>query len=79
MRVNVNVNGSHQIYATTPVHNANDIFNWSGIWLCNSMRISTFCCSLRGRCCINRARSIDVYAQQSRGQIPIKSDSRVTA
>ncbi|XDJ35774.1 MAG: hypothetical protein V3Q69_03180 [Burkholderia sp.] len=31
------------------------------------------------RCCINRARSIDVYAQQSRGQIPIKSDSRVTA
>ncbi|XDJ35911.1 MAG: hypothetical protein V3Q69_04675 [Burkholderia sp.] len=31
------------------------------------------------RCCINRARSIDVYAQQSLGQIPIKSDSRVTA
>ncbi|KAF1013142.1 MAG: hypothetical protein E5299_00962 [Burkholderia gladioli] len=31
------------------------------------------------RCCINRARSIDVYAQQSRSQIPIKSDSRVTA
>ncbi|XDJ35569.1 MAG: hypothetical protein V3Q69_00870 [Burkholderia sp.] len=35
--------------------------------------------SIYGRCCINRARSIDVYAQQSRGQIPIKSDSRVTA
>ncbi|XDJ35553.1 MAG: hypothetical protein V3Q69_00665 [Burkholderia sp.] len=34
---------------------------------------------MAGRCCINRARSIDVYAQQSRGQIPIKSDSRVTA
>ncbi|KAF1050794.1 MAG: hypothetical protein GAK41_01485 [Burkholderia gladioli] len=32
-----------------------------------------------GRCCINRARSVDVYAQRSRGQPPIKSDSRVTA
>ncbi|XDJ36614.1 MAG: hypothetical protein V3Q69_13835 (plasmid) [Burkholderia sp.] len=32
-----------------------------------------------GRCCINRARSVDVYAQWSRGQPPIKSDSRVTA
>ncbi|XDJ35642.1 MAG: hypothetical protein V3Q69_01770 [Burkholderia sp.] len=31
------------------------------------------------RCCINRARSGDVYAQWSRGQPPIKSDSRVTA
>ncbi|XDJ35961.1 MAG: hypothetical protein V3Q69_05360 [Burkholderia sp.] len=31
------------------------------------------------RCCINRARSVDVYAQWSRGQPPIKSDSRVTA
>ncbi|XDJ35827.1 MAG: hypothetical protein V3Q69_03770 [Burkholderia sp.] len=31
------------------------------------------------RCCINRARSVDVYAQRSRGQPPIKSDSRVTA
>ncbi|XDJ36414.1 MAG: hypothetical protein V3Q69_11730 [Burkholderia sp.] len=30
-------------------------------------------------CCINRARSIDVYAQRSRGQPPIKSESRVTA
>ncbi|XDJ35855.1 MAG: hypothetical protein V3Q69_04070 [Burkholderia sp.] len=30
------------------------------------------------RCCINRARSVDVYAQRSRGQLPIKSDSRVT-
>ncbi|XDJ36591.1 MAG: hypothetical protein V3Q69_14055 (plasmid) [Burkholderia sp.] len=29
------------------------------------------------RCCINRARSVDVYAQRSRGQPPIKSDSRV--
>ncbi|XDJ35540.1 MAG: hypothetical protein V3Q69_00510 [Burkholderia sp.] len=36
---------------------------------CNSVR----------RCCINRARSVDVYAQRSRGQPPIKSDSRVTA
>ncbi|XDJ36603.1 MAG: hypothetical protein V3Q69_13755 (plasmid) [Burkholderia sp.] len=33
----------------------------------------------QGRCCINRARSVDVYAQRSRGQPPIKSDSRVTA
>ncbi|XDJ36411.1 MAG: hypothetical protein V3Q69_11700 [Burkholderia sp.] len=32
-----------------------------------------------GRCCINRARSVDVYAQRSLGQPPIKSDSRVTA
>ncbi|KAF1013081.1 MAG: hypothetical protein V3Q69_04040 [Burkholderia sp.] len=31
------------------------------------------------RCCINRARSVDIYAQRSRGQLPIKSDSRVTA
>ncbi|XDJ35944.1 MAG: hypothetical protein V3Q69_05045 [Burkholderia sp.] len=31
------------------------------------------------RCCINRARSVHVYAQRSRGQPPIKSDSRVTA
>ncbi|XDJ35729.1 MAG: hypothetical protein V3Q69_02680 [Burkholderia sp.] len=31
------------------------------------------------RCCINRARSTDVYAPRSRGQLPIKSDSRVTA
>ncbi|MEX3592946.1 MAG: hypothetical protein VB140_09695, partial [Burkholderia sp.] len=30
-----------------------------------------------GRCCINRARSVDVYAQRSRSQPPIKSDSRV--
>ncbi|XDJ35728.1 MAG: hypothetical protein V3Q69_02675 [Burkholderia sp.] len=30
-------------------------------------------------CCINRARSTDVYAPRSRGQLPIKSDSRVTA
>ncbi|XDJ35526.1 MAG: hypothetical protein V3Q69_00320 [Burkholderia sp.] len=30
-------------------------------------------------CCINRARSVDVYAQRSLGQPPIKSDSRVTA
>ncbi|XDJ35922.1 MAG: hypothetical protein V3Q69_04850 [Burkholderia sp.] len=29
--------------------------------------------------CINRARSVDVYAHRSRGQPPIKSDSRVTA
>ncbi|XDJ36212.1 MAG: hypothetical protein V3Q69_01300 [Burkholderia sp.] len=35
--------------------------------------------ALARRCCINRARSIDVYAQRSRGQPPIKSDSRVTA
>ncbi|XDJ36219.1 MAG: hypothetical protein V3Q69_01945 [Burkholderia sp.] len=35
--------------------------------------------SVVGRCCINRARSVDVYAQRSRGQPPIKSDSRVTA
>ncbi|XDJ35904.1 MAG: hypothetical protein V3Q69_04595 [Burkholderia sp.] len=34
---------------------------------------------IRRRCCINRARSVDVYAQRSRGQPPIKSDSRVTA
>ncbi|XDJ35301.1 MAG: hypothetical protein V3Q69_08885 [Burkholderia sp.] len=34
---------------------------------------------MRGRCCINRARSVDVDAQRSRGQPPIKSDSRVTA
>ncbi|XDJ35275.1 MAG: hypothetical protein V3Q69_08585 [Burkholderia sp.] len=39
--------------------------------VCN--RISKRCC------CINRARSVDVYAQRSRGQLPIKSDSRVTA
>ncbi|XDJ35081.1 MAG: hypothetical protein V3Q69_06375 [Burkholderia sp.] len=32
-----------------------------------------------GNCCINRARSVDLYAQRSRGQPPIKSDSRVTA
>ncbi|XDJ35286.1 MAG: hypothetical protein V3Q69_08695 [Burkholderia sp.] len=31
------------------------------------------------RCCINRARSVDVYAQRSQGQPPIKSDFRVTA
>ncbi|XDJ35293.1 MAG: hypothetical protein V3Q69_08780 [Burkholderia sp.] len=31
------------------------------------------------RCRINRAKSIDVYAQRSRGQPPINSDSRVTA
>ncbi|XDJ35935.1 MAG: hypothetical protein V3Q69_04955 [Burkholderia sp.] len=31
------------------------------------------------RCCINRARSVDVYSQRSRGQPPIKSDARVTA
>ncbi|XDJ36257.1 MAG: hypothetical protein V3Q69_12905 [Burkholderia sp.] len=32
------------------------------------------------RCCINRARAVDVYAPLSRGQPPvIKSDSRVTA
>ncbi|KAF1004907.1 MAG: hypothetical protein V3Q69_09580 [Burkholderia sp.] len=31
------------------------------------------------RCCINRARSVHVYAQRSLGQPPIKSDSRVTA
>ncbi|XDJ35130.1 MAG: hypothetical protein V3Q69_06870 [Burkholderia sp.] len=36
-------------------------------------------CGRQGRCCINRARSVDVYAQRSRGQSPIKSDSRVTA
>ncbi|XDJ35844.1 MAG: hypothetical protein V3Q69_03955 [Burkholderia sp.] len=35
--------------------------------------------SFAWRCCINRARSVDVYAQRSRGQPPIKSDSRVTA
>ncbi|XDJ35934.1 MAG: hypothetical protein V3Q69_04940 [Burkholderia sp.] len=34
---------------------------------------------VRRRCCINRARSVDVYAQRSRGQPPIKSDSRVIA
>ncbi|XDJ35824.1 MAG: hypothetical protein V3Q69_03745 [Burkholderia sp.] len=33
----------------------------------------------KGRCCINRARSVDVYAQRSLGQPSIKSDSRVTA
>ncbi|XDJ35471.1 MAG: hypothetical protein V3Q69_10650 [Burkholderia sp.] len=32
-----------------------------------------------GRCCINGARSVDVYAQRSRDQPPIKSDFRVTA
>ncbi|XDJ35144.1 MAG: hypothetical protein V3Q69_07045 [Burkholderia sp.] len=32
----------------------------------------------QGRCCINRARSVDVYAQRSRGQPPIKSDARVS-
>ncbi|XDJ36352.1 MAG: hypothetical protein V3Q69_11050 [Burkholderia sp.] len=46
------------------------------------------CCCVRGqfknhaeygRCCINRAKAVDVYAQRSRGQPPIKSDSRVTA
>ncbi|KAF1011311.1 MAG: hypothetical protein E5299_01440 [Burkholderia gladioli] len=31
------------------VHNANDIFSWSGIWSCNSIRISTSCYSLRAR------------------------------
>ncbi|MEX3592812.1 MAG: hypothetical protein VB140_08555 [Burkholderia sp.] len=31
------------------------------------------------RCCINRARAVDVYAQRARGQPPIQSDSRVTA
>ncbi|XDJ35926.1 MAG: hypothetical protein V3Q69_04890 [Burkholderia sp.] len=36
-------------------------------------------CRVNGRCCINRARSVDVYAQRSRGQPPIKSNSRVTA
>ncbi|XDJ35579.1 MAG: hypothetical protein V3Q69_00955 [Burkholderia sp.] len=36
-------------------------------------------CPFFGRCCINRARSVDVYAQRSRGQPSIKSDSRVTA
>ncbi|XDJ35792.1 MAG: hypothetical protein V3Q69_03405 [Burkholderia sp.] len=34
---------------------------------------------LKWRYCINRAKSGDVYAQRSRGQPPIKSDSRVTA
>ncbi|XDJ36225.1 MAG: hypothetical protein V3Q69_12600 [Burkholderia sp.] len=34
---------------------------------------------LKRHCCINRARSVDVYAQRSRAQLPIKSDSRVTA
>ncbi|KAF1010368.1 MAG: hypothetical protein E5299_01692 [Burkholderia gladioli] len=38
-----------------------------------------FSTTVTGRCCINRARSVDVYAQRSRGQPPIKSDSRVTA
>ncbi|XDJ35099.1 MAG: hypothetical protein V3Q69_06560 [Burkholderia sp.] len=33
----------------------------------------------RGVRYINRARSADVYARRSRGQPPIKSDSRVTA
>ncbi|XDJ35120.1 MAG: hypothetical protein V3Q69_06755 [Burkholderia sp.] len=41
------------------------------------MTIAGFTCGRR--CCINRARSVDVYAQWSRGQPPIKSDSRVTA
>ncbi|XDJ36306.1 MAG: hypothetical protein V3Q69_13355 [Burkholderia sp.] len=31
------------------------------------------------RCCIHLARAVDVYAQLSRGQPPIKSDSRVIA
>ncbi|XDJ36626.1 MAG: hypothetical protein V3Q69_13915 (plasmid) [Burkholderia sp.] len=35
--------------------------------------------AIDGRCCINRARSVDIYARRSRGQPPIKSDSRVTA
>ncbi|XDJ36220.1 MAG: hypothetical protein V3Q69_03200 [Burkholderia sp.] len=35
--------------------------------------------TLSRRCCINRARSVDVYAQRSLGRPPIKSDSRVTA
>ncbi|XDJ35126.1 MAG: hypothetical protein V3Q69_06840 [Burkholderia sp.] len=39
----------------------------------------TRCRIADGRCCINRARSVDVYAQRSRGQLPIKSKSRVTA
>ncbi|XDJ35397.1 MAG: hypothetical protein V3Q69_09840 [Burkholderia sp.] len=42
------------------------------------MSESAYCCIDRS-CCINRARSADVYAQRSRGQPPIKSDSRVTA
>ncbi|KAF1017891.1 MAG: hypothetical protein E5299_00223 [Burkholderia gladioli] len=48
-------------------------------WL--NRRNSTACSNGRmgARCCINRARSVDVYAQRSRGQPPIKSDSRVTA
>ncbi|XDJ35398.1 MAG: hypothetical protein V3Q69_09865 [Burkholderia sp.] len=33
---------------------------------------------MRWRCCINRARSVDVYAQRSLGQPPINSDSKVT-
>ncbi|XDJ36479.1 MAG: hypothetical protein V3Q69_12450 [Burkholderia sp.] len=46
----------------------------------SSPEITKACHSLfHGRCCINRARSVDVYAQRSRGQPPIKSDSRVTA
>ncbi|XDJ35641.1 MAG: hypothetical protein V3Q69_01755 [Burkholderia sp.] len=50
----------------------------------SSPEITTTCRSLfhaqtNWRCCINRARSVDVYAQRSRGQPPIKSDSRVTA
>ncbi|XDJ36274.1 MAG: hypothetical protein V3Q69_13040 [Burkholderia sp.] len=39
----------------------------------------TFAFRSAWRCCINRARSVDVYAQRSLGQPPIKSDSRVTA
>ncbi|KAF1049643.1 MAG: hypothetical protein GAK41_01700 [Burkholderia gladioli] len=44
------------------------------IWLVRVLRTLL----LERRCCINRARSVDVYAQRSRGQPPIKSDSRVT-
>ncbi|XDJ35065.1 MAG: hypothetical protein V3Q69_06190 [Burkholderia sp.] len=31
------------------------------------------------RCCINRAKAVDVYTQRSPASPPIKSDSRVTA
>ncbi|XDJ35798.1 MAG: hypothetical protein V3Q69_03475 [Burkholderia sp.] len=30
-----------------------------------------------GRCCINRARSVDVYAQRSRGQPPTSYQVRL--
>ncbi|KAF1004703.1 MAG: hypothetical protein E5299_02353 [Burkholderia gladioli] len=44
---------------------------------CSGACSVTFAFKSAWRCCINLVRAVDVYAQRSRGQTPIKSDSRV--